>query len=158
VRRVHGVRGEVRTDPCGGDMSRFTRGLRVGVENSDRQLTVRSVRDGGEGSLLLAFDEIDNAEAAQTLHGTYLYVDAAAARDLGPDEWFTWQLTGLNVVDMHGHNLGVVTDVEQAVSSDVLVIQSNGMTRRYPMVRAFVKSVDVAAGVVTLQPQDEDES
>jgi ribosomal 30S subunit maturation factor RimM len=59
---------------------------------------------------------------------------------------------------MHGHNLGVVTDVEQAVSSDVLVIQSNGMTRRYPMVRAFVKSVDVAAGVVTLQPQDEDES
>lgn len=158
VRRVHGVQGEVRAEPCGGDWRRFTRGLRLRVEPDGPDVTVRSARDGGDGSVLLAFDGMRDAAAVDSLRGRYLGVRADQARSLGPDEWFTWQLTGLRVVSPAGDELGVVTEVEPEVSSDVIVVEGPGGIRRYPMVRAFVKSVDTTAGVLVLEPQEETES
>ena len=155
VRRVHGIHGEVRIEPCGGDWRRFTPGLRVVVEDDGRTLTVRSARDGGDGSVLLAFEELTAEADAEPLRGRYLDVDTASARPLGPQEWFTWQLTGLRVCSPQGAELGVVEDVETSVSNDVLVLRTGAGVRRYPMVRAFVKAVDLEAGVLTLEPQDE---
>ena len=155
VRRVHGIRGEVRTEPCGGDWRRFTPGLRLFVEDDVRSLTVRSGRDGGDGSVLLMFEEISTEAEAEVLRGRYLDVDTASARALGPQEWFTWQLTGLRVCSPLGAELGVVEDVESSVSNDVLVLRTGAGVRRYPMVGAFVKAVDLEAGVLTLEPQDE---
>jgi len=158
VRRVHGVHGEVRAEPCGGDWRRFTRGLRLRVEPDGPDVTVRSARDGGDGSVLLAFDEMRDGEAAAALRGRYLSVSSDLARSLGPDEWFTWQLSGLRVVSPEGNELGVVSDVEPEVSSDVLVVRTADGVRRYPMVREFVKAVDIAAGILVLAPQEETES
>jgi 16S rRNA processing protein RimM len=155
VRRVHGINGEVRTEPCGGDWRRFTSGLRLVVEDDTRTVTVRSARDGGDGSVLIAFEEITTEAEAEALRGRYLDVDAASARPLGPQEWFTWQLTGLRVCSPQGAELGVVEDVESSVSNDVLVLRTSTGLRRYPMVHAFVKAVDLDAGVLTLEPQDE---
>jgi 16S rRNA processing protein RimM len=155
VRRVHGIHGEVRIEPCGGDWRRFTAGLRLVVEDDARTLTVRSGRDGGDGSVLLMFEEINTEAEAAGLRGRYLDVDSGAARALGPQEWFTWQLTGLRVHSPLGVELGVVEDVESSVSNDVLVLRTDAGVRRYPMVRAFVKAVDLEAGVLTLDPQDE---
>jgi 16S rRNA processing protein RimM len=158
VRRAHGIHGEVRTEPCGGDWRRFTSGLRLVVEDDKRTITVRSARDGGDGSVLLAFEEITTEAEAETLRGRYLDVDAASARPLGPQEWFTWQLTGLRVCSPQGAELGIVEDVESSVSNDVLVLRTSSGVRRYPMVHAFVKAVDLDAGVLTLEPQDEVQS
>ncbi len=155
VRRAHGVAGEVRAEPCGGDWRRFTRGEQLRVESSGRALTVRAARDGGNGSVLMRFDEVEDAAAAEALQGEYLLVDVTQARRLGRDEWFDWQLQGLRVCDPTGADLGVVGDVEPGVSNDVLVVRSAGAVRRYPMVRAFVIDVDLESGVLTLQPQDE---
>ena len=155
VRRVHGIHGEVRTEPCGGDWRRFAPGLRLVIEDDTRTLTVRSARDGGDGSVLLMFEEITTEAEAETLRGRYLDVDAASARPLGPQEWFTWQLTGLRACSPQGAELGIVEDVEASVSNDVLVLRTSSGVRRYPMVSAFVKAVDLDAGVLTLEPQDE---
>lgn len=155
VRRAHGVRGEVRVEPFGGGAGRFQAGTKLGVEAEGRSLTVRSARDGGDGSVLLAFDEIPDAEAAEQLRGAYLDVAASAARSLPPDEWFTWQLVGLEVRSTSGAPLGVVDDVEASVANDVLVVRNDAGLRRYPMVRAFVRDVDLQSGVLVLDPQDE---
>ena len=46
VLRAHGVRGEVRVEPCGGDWTRFKPGTRVEIEDGSRARTVRSSREG----------------------------------------------------------------------------------------------------------------
>lgn len=155
VRRAHGVHGEVRVESFGGEAARFAPGTRVTVESSGAQLTVRSARDGGDGSVLLAFAEIGDGGAAQALRGEYLTVDVRAARRLDDDEWFMWQLRGLQVRTPSGDVIGTVEEVEPSIANDVLVVRSNGDVRRFPMVRAFVKAVDVDAGVITLDAQDE---
>jgi 16S rRNA processing protein RimM len=156
VLRAHGVRGEVRAEPIGGDPSRFTPGTRLETEDGSKALTVRTARPGSGNAVLLGFDEISSASDAALLRGVYLCVDVDAARPLAKDEWFVWQLVGLRVLDTTGAQVGVVDDVEAGVGNDVLVIRDDTDVHRLPMARDYVTSVDVAAGTVTVTPWTEE--
>jgi 16S rRNA processing protein RimM len=158
VRRAHGVRGEVRVDPLGGDWNRFKKGLKLSTEVGDRELRVRSVRNGGDGSALLGFEGVDDAAAAGALRGAYLTVDAAAARPLQKDEWFVWQLVGMRALNPDGEVIGVVEDVETAAGNDLLVVRSTAGEHRFPMVREFVQLIDVESRVVVVTPWPEDDA
>ena len=156
VRGVHGVHGELRVEALGGDAGRFSPGMRLHVEGGGRELRVRSARAGRDGSVLLQVGGVDTPEQARELGGAYLCVDAAAARQLEDDEWFIWQLIGMQCVSIDGAPLGTLVDVEPAPAADVLVIAGAGASLRYPMVREFVRAVDTARGVMTIAPQPEE--
>jgi 16S rRNA processing protein RimM len=157
VRRVHGVRGEVRVQSLGGDVGRFPPGTALVSERGRLPLTIATSRalDGDE--LLLSFEELTEREQVATLTGDYLSVDPAHARPLPDGEWFVWQLVGLRVVSDAGDELGVVRDVEPQPAGDVIVATSDAGERRFPMVREWVKSVDLVAGVVVVTPWPEDD-
>lgn len=156
VLRSHGVRGEVRVEPCGGDWTRFKPGTRVEVEDGSRVLTVRTSRQGPGNAVLLAFDEITSPNDADRLRTLYLCVDTDAARPLSDGEWFVWQLVGLRVLDTTGADVGVVEDVESGVGNDVLVINDGNNVHRLPMARDYVTSIDIAAGTLTVTPWQEE--
>jgi len=159
VRRVHGVRGEVRVQRLGGDSGRFATGTILLDERDRRSLTITSSRPLDGDDMLLAFAELPTREEVATLHGNYLCVAPSQARPLGEDEWFVWQLIGLHAVGDDGAALGVVHDVEEQPSSDVIVVRDGTVERRYPLVREWVRSVDLAEGVVVVTPWPEaDES
>jgi 16S rRNA processing protein RimM len=156
ILRAHGVRGEVRAEPIGGDPDRFAPGTKLETEDGARTLTVRTARPGPGNAVLLGFDEVTSPTEAALLRGTYLCVDVEAARPLSNDEWFVWQLVGLRVLDTTGSEVGVVDDVESGVSNDVLVIRDGATVHRLPMAHDYVTSVDVAAGTVTVTPWAEE--
>jgi 16S rRNA processing protein RimM len=157
VVRAHGVRGEVRVEPLGGDADRFTTGLRLHVEaGDDRELTVRSSRALPDGMVLLALDELVSRTDAERLRGAYLCVDAADARTLGTDEWFVHELVGLRAVTPEGEALGHVSDVESCPGQDVLVVDDGNVVRRLPLCAPFVHRVDVPEGVIELTPWPEE--
>lgn len=158
VRRVHGVRGEVRVQMLGGDLGRFSPGTALMGERDRRRLTVASSRSLDGDEILLAFEELSSREAAASLTGVYLCVERAQARALGDDEWFIWQLVGLRAVSAEGEDLGVVRDVEQQPASDVIVVGAGADEVRYPLVREWVQAVDVAAGVVVVTPWPEEDA
>jgi 16S rRNA processing protein RimM len=156
VLRAHGVRGEVRVEPCGGDWTRFKPGTRVDIEGDSRTLTVRTSRQGPGNAVLLGFDEITSPDEADRLRTLYLCVDVDAARPLSDGEWFVWQLVGLRVVDTTGADVGVVDDVEAGVGNDVLVIKHGDDVHRLPMARDYINAVDLAAGTITVTPWQEE--
>jgi 16S rRNA processing protein RimM len=156
VRRPHGVRGELRVEPLGGDAARFAEGLRLHVEVDGRVVVVASSRATGDGDVLLGLEGVTSREAADALRGVYLCVDPREARRLGSDEWFVHQLVGLRAVTAEGGVLGVVEDVEEYTAQEVLVVrEAGGGVRRLPMVRAFVDRVDLAGGVVVVRPWED---
>ncbi|MEO8897083.1 MAG: ribosome maturation factor RimM [Candidatus Dormibacter sp.] len=157
VRRVHGVRGEVRVQTLGGDLGRFTPGMSLLAERQQTVITVLSSRPLDDDEVLLAFEELPTREEVARLSGDYLCVEPARARALGADEWFEWQLIGLRAVTPAGEDLGVVGDVEEQPSSHVLVVADGTAERRYPLVREWVRSVDVDAGVIVVTPWPEDD-
>ncbi|MHB8718058.1 MAG: ribosome maturation factor RimM [Candidatus Dormibacteria bacterium] len=152
VRRVHGVRGDVKVESLGGDARRFAAGTVLVSERGGRRLTVRSARALDGDDLLLRFEELATREEAAALSGDYLCVSADHARSLGGDEWFVWQLVGLRVRSAEGVLLGTVSDVEAHPASDVLVVSNASGEERYPLVRQWVESVDVTAGEIVLTP------
>lgn len=158
VRRAHGVRGELRVEPLGGDAARFAGGLRLTSERDGGAYTVRSARDVPGGDVLLLLDEVASRDAAEALRGDYLCVDTTQRRSLGDGECFVWELVGLEARTAEGENLGRVTDVEEYRDHEVLVVRdSNGKELRFPMATEFVAGVDLDAGVVTLTPWPADE-
>jgi 16S rRNA processing protein RimM len=156
VLRAHGVRGEVRVEPCGGDWTRFKPGTHVEIEDGSRALTVRTSRPGPGNAVLLGFDEVTNPADADRLRTLYLCVDVDAARPLADGEWFVWQLIGLRVIDTSGTDVGVVEDVEPGVGNDVLVIRGDNDVHRLPMARDYVTSIDLAVGTLTVTPWQEE--
>ena len=158
VRRPHGVRGELRVEPLGGDASRFAPGLMLMREDTGAALRVRGARPAGGGDVLLELEGVDDRHTADGLRSAYLCVDAGSRRRLGEDEWFVFQLVGLRARDPHGADVGIVVDVEDYPEQQVLVIsdQNAGLVR-LPLVRAFVNRVDVDGGVIEVTPWPDDE-
>jgi len=158
VKRPHGVRGQVRVEPLGGDAARFSPGLRLRVEPDGRELVVRAARGLGDGDVLLELEGVDDRNAAETLRESYLCVPDAQRRTLAEDEWFTYELIGLRARTGAGAVMGVVAGIEHHPAHDTLVVRdARGRVTRLPLVRAFVERVDVAAGEIVVTPWPEDE-
>ena len=162
--RPHGIRGEVvigvRTDEP--DL-RFAVGAAVDAASSadeagdvpGQRLTVASAR-WHSGQLLVSFAGITDRTAASELTGSWLSVDSSQLPDTGDsDEFRDHQLIGLNVRTADGEPVGVVTDVLH-YGQDLLVVQRapSGAAGEclVPFVKAIVPEVDIAAGLVVIDP------
>jgi 16S rRNA processing protein RimM len=159
VGRPHGIRGEVivavRTDE---PEQRFAVGatLKAGLapDEDAPAVTLRvAASRWHSGQLLVAFAGITDRTAASELTGSWLSVDSSqlpASPD--PDEFRDHELIGLSVRTSAGEAVGVVTDVLHP-GQDLLVVRPpHGEEHLVPFVKAIVPEVDVAAGVLVIDP------
>ena len=176
IGRPHGIRGDVvvgvRTDE---PELRFARGSRLDTDPVGvGPLTVAGHR-WHSGDLLVRFEEISDRTAAAELGGTWLLVDSAVLGALDdPDEFRDGDLVGLSVRTIDGTAVGTVADVLHH-GQDILVIDpvgaadpagADGVARAaraagaraeqilIPFVKAIVPEVDVAAGVLVIDPPE----
>jgi 16S rRNA processing protein RimM len=160
IGRPHGIRGEVvvgvRTDEP--DL-RFAVGASLhagptadGDTSPDRDLRVVG-KHWHSGQLLVAFAGITDRTAAGELTGRWLSVDSSQLPPTAdPDEFRDHELIGLSVRTSAGEAVGVVTDVLHH-GQDLLVVQrAPGQEHLVPFVKAIVPEVDVAAGVLVIDP------
>jgi 16S rRNA processing protein RimM len=164
VTGVFGLRGELKVAPSRIGEDALAAGIDVRAmlaDGTSRALRVRALRLH-QGRPLLAFEGIDDANAAQALTGATLFVDRAIVA-MGVDEYFDDDLVGCVLVDVAGTVLGEVVGVEHYPAQDVLLV---GPRRSMvPLVRAFVRGIEVAARRITvdlpaglLDPREADEA
>ncbi len=157
ISRPHGVNGElaveVRTDDPG---LRLAAGAVLATEPAAAgPLTIASTR-WHLGRLLVKFDGLNDRNDAEQLRGVLLVVDSAELEDVAdPDEFRDHQLIGLAVLTVGGEQVGEVTDVLHH-GQDLLVVAGRGERAgteiMVPFVTAIVPDVDVAAGLVRIDP------
>jgi 16S rRNA processing protein RimM len=160
IGRPHGLRGEVtvevRTDDPEG---RFAVGAELATDPSSRgPLTVVSQRRIS-GNTVLGFEGYPDRNAAETLRGTLLVVEAEELPELpDDDDFYDHQLIGL-AARLAGEDepFGEVIDVLHLPASDVLSVRTDRVPSGellIPFVRAIVPEVDLAAGNLTVDPPD----
>jgi len=167
IGRAHGVRGDVvvgvRTDE---PELRFAPGSRLDTDPVGvGPLTVAGSR-WHSGDLLVRFAEISDRTAAAEIGGTWLLVDSAALGALDdPDEFRDADLVGLLVRTVDGTVVGTVADVLHH-GQDVLAIDPAGASGSagasgaraeqilIPFVKAIVPEVDIAGGVLVIDPPE----
>ena len=102
---------------------------------------------------MLGLSGIESANDAERLRGQMLAVPADALATLAPDQFFQHDVVGLRVEHVNGAPLGVITDILSMGPHDTYVVRdAQGVERMLPAVKAFIKQVDLAAGVMRVEP------
>ena len=155
VVKPHGLRGEVVVEVLSDDPGRFEPGLELATGDPEvpaapsRPLRVAATRRH-QGMLLVTFAGLADRTAVEDRRGELLTVPFAAARQLGPDEFWPHQLTGLAVVDHGGTEVGSVAEVVPGAAHDLLQVSLHGGGEvLVPAVAALVR-VDLAAGRIVV--------
>ncbi len=136
--------------------SRFAAGAVLGTDPAARgPLPVTGLRRSGP-VLVLGFEGITDRDAAETLRGTSLTLDAASLPvPDDPEEFYDHQLVGLTVVDQAGTVLGTVAEVWHPPASPVLAVnRPDGSQELVPFVSAIVPTVDLDGGRLVVDPPD----
>jgi 16S rRNA processing protein RimM len=158
IGKPHGIRGyvtvDVRTDE---PERRFAEGsvLRAeppkGSAYDVAELTVEGAR-WHQQTLLVAFEEIGDRNAAESARGTMLYARIPADETPeDPDEYYDHQLIGLRAYDEDGRELGTVVSLVHGGAQDLLTIRTPERREALvPFVKALVPVVDVGGGRVVV--------
>jgi 16S rRNA processing protein RimM len=133
VGRPHGLDGSFVVEDASEDPERFATGARVYV--GGRPAKVEESKRAG-GRLVVRLD----CEAAR---GAAIQVPRAELPAPGEDEYYVFQLVGLEVEEEGGRNLGRVQDVTPGVANDVLELDTG---TSLPLVEDCVLSVDLGRG------------
>jgi len=179
VVRAHGVRGEVvvavTTDE---PQDRYVVGSVLETDPTTAgPLTIEGLRvhtSSGVDRLLVAFEGVEDRDAAERLRGVKLLVDADDIEPSeDPDEFHDFQLIGLAVhvgetpaageapaarevpAAEEGDRIGEIVRVDHGPGADMLIVaRPDGRQTLVPFVSAIVPTVDIAAGRVVITPPD----
>jgi 16S rRNA processing protein RimM len=157
ITRAQGIKGEVAVTVFSENPDRFAPGAEIWVGPDEDDLRpARVVRSrpqpGHPGRLIVLFDETLDRTMAEELRGCLLFAGPEDEGDLGEDAWWERDLVGLEVRDTEGRVLGTLTGVLTRPAQDLWEMEGPSGPVLIPATRAIVRSVDVEAGVVTVDP------
>ena len=114
-------------------------------------LTVETVR-GDDAYPIVAFRDVTDRDAAEALRGHLLEVHSSQLPELGEDEFYPFDLGGLEVRDPLGAVVGRVTDVVESPAHAILVISVEPDHEiMVPFVLAAVPQVSLAEGFLVVE-------
>jgi 16S rRNA processing protein RimM len=134
VGRPHGLDGSFFVEDASDDARWFAVGSRLYAGAAE--VAVVAARRGGGGRQVIKLDTpLDR--------GTTLEVPVSALPPTGDDEYYAFQLVGLEVVEDGGGPLGRVARVEPGVANDALELESGLLL---PLVGECVRDIDLESG------------
>jgi 16S rRNA processing protein RimM len=162
LRRAHGIRGEMAVEALTDTPAAvFAAGRVISVGTSDgdpdpagRTHTVQHVREQGDGSLLVVFDEIADRAAAELMRGLYLLAPASELEPPAEGQVYIHELPGMRVLLPGGEALGVVSDVLELPQGLALEISHARESVVLPFHEEFIESVDRAARTIVANPPE----
>jgi len=147
VARAHGIRGEIRVVPHAGESTVLSEASEVTI-GGERFGVGRARRV--QGGYLLTLEGVTDRDRAETLRGNVVEV-ARALIPLAEGEILLADLIGCQVVLSDGAAYGEVVGIA-AAGQDLLVIHQGELERLLPYVPEFVKSVDLDARRLVVEP------
>jgi 16S rRNA processing protein RimM len=149
----HGVRGEFKVRLQTDDPEHLLTLKRVYLGEEKAPRTVLGVRLHA-GNALMRLTGISTPETVDRLRGTPLRIRGTDARPLAPNEYFLYQMIGLEAFDEAGNALGRVSDLIETGANDVLVITppDGGADILLPSHPDVVVTMDPVAGRIVVRP------
>ena len=145
-----GIKGQVKVYPYTDSMDRFEELDQIFAD--DEIMHIEQVRYQ-KNLVVLKFKGIDDRNAAEALRGRYLTIDRSQLRQLDEDEYFIFDLIGLEAVDQEDRHIGKVTDVIQNTAQDLYEIQTDdGKKYLVPAVYEIVTDIDINSGIMKINP------
>lgn len=148
-----GVRGELKIAPLTDFPERFERTPVVYLGDEHAAYDVRSARVH-KTQVLLTLTGIESVDEAERLRGARLWIPSSELHALDDDQYYLHDVVGMRVRHVNGSDLGTVSDILPAAGGDLFVVRDarTGAEVLLPAVKAFIKDVDLAGGVIVVDP------
>lgn len=148
----HGVKGEVKVKATTDFASaRFAVGNKLIVTNGQesRELIISNHRTH-KNMDLLRFEGIDSLNEIERYKGYALKIKPDDLFALAEDEYYNFDLIGLDVFDYQGNKIGQVESVLNTPANDTLVVKADHQEILIPFIKDVVNEVDLANHKITL--------
>ena len=147
----HGIGGELRLAAFTQDPMALRDYGPLESEDGSRTLRLEALRPA-KNMLIARFQGITNRDAAAALTNVKLYVPRARLPEPEEESYYHRDLIGLEAVDGDGTRIGEICAVQNFGAGDLIEIapSSGGPTFLLPFTKAFVPSVDIAGGRITI--------
>ena len=151
--RPHGIRGELKVIPSTIWPPAGSSKLRVLLKEGsvERWITLDSVREQ-KGALFVRIPGVSDRDTAERLRNARLFLHRDKLPPLGEDDYFIDDLIGLKAITASGDEIGPVTGVFNSGAHDIYIIMHSGNEIMIPAVKAFVKKIDLSAGIMIIEP------
>jgi 16S rRNA processing protein RimM len=140
VGRPHGLDGAFVVENPSDDARWFAPGSRLLVDGAEAEVVL--ARRGGGGRRVIKLDR-------DVTRGTPLEVARVALPPTAEDEYYVFELVGLDVVEEGGRPLGRVVSVEPGVANDALALDAGTLL---PLVGECVRDIDLEARRILVAP------
>jgi 16S rRNA processing protein RimM len=145
-----GIKGEVKVYPYTDSAKRFEE--LEGVYADDTFMKIENVRYQ-KNLVILKFQGVNDRNTAESLRDRFLCIDRSELRELDEDEYFIFDLIGMEAVDQDNVHIGVVTDVIQNTAQDLYEIKKDdGKKYLVPAVYEIVTDIDINSGIMKINP------
>ena len=144
-----GTKGKLKVEVITDFPQRFTPCSKVYINH--QPLTIDSI-EWHQRQAIIKLNTIDSIEAAQRLRGQPIEIHHSQLYSLPPEQYYHFQIIGLEVWTTEGELLGNITEILTADSNDNYVIQGAKGEILIPAIDDVIKSVDLNQGHMVIEP------
>ena len=152
VSRAHGIRGALEVAVYSGDPSGIKAAGRVFLGGDSTPRTVRRIRHRKGRFFILELEGIHDRTQAEAFKGLEVKLEREALPELGPDEYYWFELIGLSVLTTGGEELGRLAAIIETGASDVYVVRGRHGEILLPARGEVIREVDLERGRILVDP------
>ncbi|MEG0569874.1 MAG: ribosome maturation factor RimM [Erysipelotrichales bacterium] len=148
----HGLKGEMKIKSTTDfEEERFGVGSQLILRQGKKEsvVTIRS-RRVHKNVNLIAFVGYDTLNDVEQFKGSELKIDESQLLDLEEDEFYNFELIGMEVYDFENNLLGTIKKVLDMNANDVFVINGKEKEIMVPFVSSIVNEVSIEDNKITL--------
>ena len=151
---IHGVRGALRYKPDNpaSDSLKGISSIVIETDSGMRRYRVRAIAQAGRGMLKIELEDVADADSAEALKGGIVMVSAADLPPTQSHEFYYFQAIGCEVMLTDGSSIGTVAEMFFNGANDVMVVRQGNREVLIPVIEDVVKSIDVNARRVVVDP------
>ncbi|MCK5390808.1 MAG: 16S rRNA processing protein RimM [Deltaproteobacteria bacterium] len=155
ISKAHGLAGEVKFLPFSGQLDNISTLERIiiymtpGGPPLELKILKRSFQ---KGSAILKLEGVDSIDDAQMLIGNHVYVEASDLRTLEDDEFYWFDLIGLETFTDDGQYIGIVDSLIDRSLQSLLVVKNNDKEYLIPLTEPIVKNIDLEQSKIIISP------
>jgi 16S rRNA processing protein RimM len=118
---------------------------------NQQPMTVAQV-EWHKGNAIIKLNAIDSVAAAQGLKGQLVEIHHSQLKPLPEGQYYHFQLIGLEVRTAQGELLGTVTEILNAESNDIYIVQGDRGEILIPAIGDVIKAIELDKGRIIIEP------
>ena len=154
VIRPHGLTGLLRIVSYAQSSETFLQAGSLFVDRGNNEFEERRVIDiKPHGSFfLLRLSDLNSVEQAEIFRKAGIYIKRDFVGEKEKDEFFYYELLGLDVYLITGQYLGVIKEIFPTGSNDVYVVEGEEKEFLIPAIHQVVKEINIAKKRMIISP------